>query len=196
MQSHEKKGILAGGAKSTTHSYLDNNNNNNNNNHGRISFSVCAVLHQIHSGHGAVLIPILSLLDLHLYILVSLFLLNQASHAPQLIHLELEKEPPLGGFPMHPWQQRKVLVGTRPTSDRLGQPDRLEPTASMLGYMTISTLIKQTIAGGESPPLEYPSGDQIGRNSRHAKQPATRLDGSAQSYPFRWSPQQYFGKEV
>ncbi|KAB8247809.1 hypothetical protein BDV35DRAFT_181853 [Aspergillus flavus] len=154
-KSRKKKGILAGGAKSTTHSYLDNNNNNNNN-HGRISFSVCAVLHQIHSGHGAVLIPILSLLDLHLYILVSLFLLNQASHAPQLIHLELEKEPPLGGFPMHPWQQRKVLVGTRPTSDRLGQPDRLEPTASMLGYMTISTLIKQTIAGGESPPLEYP----------------------------------------
>ncbi|KAE8320476.1 hypothetical protein BDV39DRAFT_41399 [Aspergillus sergii] len=84
------------------------------------------------------------------------FLLDQTSHAPQLIHLELEKEPPLGDFSMHPWQQRKVLVGTRPTSDRLGQSDRLEPTASMLGYMAISTLIKQTTAGGESPLLQYP----------------------------------------
>ncbi|KAE8130688.1 hypothetical protein BDV38DRAFT_276583 [Aspergillus pseudotamarii] len=135
-EKEKEKGTLAGHAKFPTHSYLVNNNNNSSS-HGRISFSVCAVLHQIHSGHGAVLLPILSSPDLHLYtsILIPLFLLDQTSHAPQFIHLKLEKEPPLGGCPMHPWQQGKVLVGL---------PERLEPPLSMLGYMTISTLIKQT----------------------------------------------------
>ncbi|KAE8161415.1 hypothetical protein BDV40DRAFT_267835 [Aspergillus tamarii] len=146
---------LAGRAKFPTHSYYLVNNNNNNNHDGRISFSVCAVLHQIHSGHGAVLITILSSPDLHLYsILIPLFLLDQTSHAPQFIHLKLEKESPLGGCLMHPWQQGKVLVESSPTSDRLGPPDYQSacnlppplpsPSPSMLGYMTFSTLIKQT----------------------------------------------------
>ncbi|KAE8397064.1 hypothetical protein BDV37DRAFT_277205 [Aspergillus pseudonomiae] len=122
----KKKAILAGGAKLLTHSYLDNNHN-----HGRISFSVCAVLHQIHSGHGAVPIPVLSATGLaSLYIVVPLFPLDQDS------------QPPLGNRPMHPWQQSKILVGSGPVSDRLGEPERLAHS--------------RTTAGGESTLLCYP----------------------------------------
>ncbi|KAB8212388.1 hypothetical protein BDV34DRAFT_3354 [Aspergillus parasiticus] len=92
-KSRKKKGILAGGAKSTTHSYLDNNN------HGRISFSVCAVLHQIHSGQGAVLIPILSLPDLHLYILVSLFSPGPSQPCSTAHSSRIRKRASIGWFP-------------------------------------------------------------------------------------------------
>ncbi|KAE8411781.1 hypothetical protein BDV36DRAFT_76277 [Aspergillus pseudocaelatus] len=202
----KQKGILAGRAKFPTHSYLVNNNNS----HGRISFSVCAVLHQIHSGHGAVLIPILSLPDLHLYtsILIPLFLLDQTSHAPQFIHLKLEKERPLGGCPMHPWQQGKVLVGSSPTSDRLGPPGYQSVWSPSIHARLHDHLhVDQTDYMQEvnphfyTMPCEVPfrsvyqsttlnrvrvekSGDQIGWNSRHAKQPATRLRWFGPELPF------------